>query len=57
MTQSSKFVANSVEQILLGLARGLRDAQAVLDDLPPTDDYKQQLQKIKNSGFLFRAQY
>jgi len=39
MTQSSKFVANSVEQILLGLARGLRDAQAVLDDLPPTDAF------------------
>ena len=39
MTQSSKFVANSVEQILLGLARGLRDAQAVLDDLPPSDAF------------------
>lgn len=39
MSNSSKFVANSIEQILLGLARGLRDAQTVLDDLPTTDAF------------------
>lgn len=39
MSNSSKFVANSIEQILLGLARGLRDAQTVLNDLPTTDAF------------------
>lgn len=41
MSNSSKFVANSIEQILLGLARGLRDAQTVLDELPTTDAFGQ----------------
>ncbi|GAA6132395.1 hypothetical protein [Halopseudomonas sabulinigri] len=39
MSNSSDFVSGSIEQILLGLARGLRDAQAVLDDIPPTDAF------------------
>ncbi|MFN3580084.1 MAG: hypothetical protein ACK4VV_06390 [Pseudomonas sp.] len=39
MSKSSQFVSSSIEQVLLGLARGLRDAQAVLDEMPPTDSY------------------
>jgi len=39
MSNSSNFVSGSIEQILLGMARGLRDAQAVLDDIPPTDAF------------------
>lgn len=39
MSNSSQFVSSSIQQVLLGLARGLRDAQAVLDELPPTDSY------------------
>lgn len=39
MSKSSHFVSSSIEQVLLGLARGLRDAQAVLDEMPPTDSY------------------
>lgn len=39
MSNSSKFVANSIEQILLGLAKGLSDAQTVLNELPTTDAF------------------
>ncbi|MBL4611399.1 MAG: hypothetical protein JKY58_11970 [Pseudomonas sp.] len=39
MSKSSHFVSSSIEHVLLGLARGLREAQAVLDEMPPTDSY------------------
>ena len=34
-----RFIADTLEAILVGMADSLRDAQTVLDSAPPTDSY------------------
>lgn len=39
MSNESRFVANSIEELLVSLADGVREAQEALNDLPPLDDF------------------